>query len=81
MGPSRIGRAARMTARELLDYHVCWVTGERASDTPGPPAATRTSDTAGRLQRFSACYIIGARRTSDLERQACSNFTATCPTF
>jgi len=64
-----------------LGYHVCWVIDESARDAPGSPAATRTSDTAGRLQRFSACYTIGARRISDLERQTCSNFTATCPIF
>ena len=81
------GRLQRCSASDFtgiwltpyLNYHVCWTTGERASDAPGPPAASRTSDTAGRLQRFSACSIIGARRTSDLERQACSNPTATCP--
>ena len=81
------GRLQRCSASDFtgiwltpyLNYHDCWTTGERASDAPGPPAASRTSDTAGRLQRFSACSIIGARRTSDLERQACSNPTATCP--
>ena len=83
------GRLQRYSASDFtgfwlipyLDYHVCWITGERASDTPGLPAASRTSDTAGRLQRFSACSITGAHCTSDLGRQACSNFTANRPTF
>ena len=83
------GRLQRYSASDFtgfwlipyLDYHVCWITGERASDTPGLPAASRTSDTAGRLQRSSACSITGAHCTSDLGRQACSNFTANRPTF
>ena len=64
-----------------LAFHASWITGARASDTPGLPATLLASVTSGRSSLLSEGRTTGARHISAWERRSRSNSGAACPTF